>query len=70
MSRARRYFVSAAAFLALPILAGAVLLGAIGLAIATTLARAVRAARSPLDRTASATHAAPPIFSHRLHSKA
>jgi hypothetical protein len=45
------------------------LLGAIGLAIATALARAVRAARHPLDRTGSAGHAAP-MFSHRLHSEA
>ena len=37
------------------------LLGAIGLAIAAALARAARAARNPLDRTASAAHTAPPI---------
>jgi putative intracellular protease/amidase len=46
------------------------LLGAIGLAIAATLARATRAARHPLDRTGAAAHAGPPTFSHRLHSEA
>jgi hypothetical protein len=46
------------------------LLGAIGLAIANILARAVRAARRPLDRTGSAAHAALPMFSDGLHSKA
>jgi transcriptional regulator GlxA family with amidase domain len=46
------------------------LLGAIGLAIATILGRAVRAARDPLDRTGSAAHVALPMLSHRLHSEA
>jgi hypothetical protein len=51
-------------------LAFPLLLGAIGLAIAKMLARAIRAARSPLGRTGSAAPAALPTFRDDLHAEA